>query len=340
MAHASAGPQGTDEANGTVLDVGAVVLAHDGADGIGGLVGVVKGNRGHVVVQDVGLDDAVQQVTADEAHLTIDGGGSATDKVPLLGSVVRQRGVGVLQEGDGNCGRDKRSVSGNFCNCFRHEGILRLTEPVVDPKVWDAVPDGHVVPAKGAAEVVEGAEGEDQANVADEDVLGVLGLVQRAGRVKVVDTAAQAVVLALATALTLALVEVVAGDVGEQVVGPADELLHDQHEESVGGRLLGQLRQLVDHLADASGVLLAGPGEEDHVALHVAGGGVMLVVGDFPAEVGDQQGGVEEPAGDVVDEAGVGKGAVAALVGNNPEAGAEEALHDGVDGPESAADGG
>lgn len=227
-----------------------------------------------------------------------------------------------------------------FATVSDMEKDVRLTEPVVDPEVRDAVPDGQVEPAKGAAEVIEGAEGDDQANVADEDVLGILGLVQRAGRVEVVDAASEAVVLALATALTLALVEVVAGDVGEQVVGPADKLLHDQHEESVGGRLLGQLRQLVDHLADASGVLLASAGEEDHVALHVAGGGVVLVVRDLPAKVGDEQGGVEEPAGDVVDEAGVGEGAVAALVGNDPETGAEEALQDGVDGPESTADGG
>lgn len=102
LAHAGAGPQGTDESQGAVLGVGSVVLAHDGADGIGGLVGVVERDGADVVVEDVRLDDAVEEVTADEAHLAIDGGGGATDVVPLLGGVVRQRGVGVLEEGDGN----------------------------------------------------------------------------------------------------------------------------------------------------------------------------------------------------------------------------------------------
>lgn len=102
LAHASAAVHGADEAQGAALCVGAVVLAHDGADGIGGLVGVVKGDGGHVVVQDVGLDDAVQQLAADEAHLAVDGGGSASDKVPLLAGVVGEGRVGVLEEGDGN----------------------------------------------------------------------------------------------------------------------------------------------------------------------------------------------------------------------------------------------
>lgn len=78
------------------------MLAHDGTDGLGGLIGVVKGNGGNVVVQDVGLDDAVQKLAADEAHLAIDGGSSATDKVPLLTGVVGESRVGVLEESDGN----------------------------------------------------------------------------------------------------------------------------------------------------------------------------------------------------------------------------------------------
>lgn len=78
------------------------MLAHDGLDGLGGLVGVVEGDAADVVVQDVRLDDAVQQLAADEAHLAVNGGGSAADEVPLLAGVVRQGRIGVLQEGDGD----------------------------------------------------------------------------------------------------------------------------------------------------------------------------------------------------------------------------------------------
>lgn len=210
---------------------------------------------------------------------------------------------------------------------------------MVDPEVRQKVPDGQVGPAKGAAEVVERGAGQGEANVAVDDEDGVTVLVQRAEGVEVVDAAARAVVLALAAALALALVVVVAGDVGQQVVGPSDELLHHQHEERVGGRVLGQLRQLVDKLAQTSGLLLTGSGHKDHVALHVASGGVVLAVRDLPAEVGHQQRRVQHPAGEVVERLGVGEGAVAALVGNDPEAGAEQALQHRVQRPETRADG-
>jgi len=95
-------PHGLDEANRALPSVGTVVSAHDRLDGLGGLVGVVEGNGADVVVQDMGLDDAVEEVAADETELAIDGGSAATDIIPRLVGVVRQRGIGVLEEGDGN----------------------------------------------------------------------------------------------------------------------------------------------------------------------------------------------------------------------------------------------
>jgi hypothetical protein len=210
---------------------------------------------------------------------------------------------------------------------------------VVDPEVGDEVPDGHVGPAEARAEEVKSGGGEGNANIGEDNLPGILLLVQGAARVKVVDAAAVAVVLALAAALALALVVVVAGDVGHEVVGPADELLGEEHDEGVNGGLLGQLSELVDGAAETGGVLLAGAGDEDHVALHVAGGLVVLAVGDLPAEVGDEEGRMKEPSGDIVDHPAVGEGAVAALVGNDPEAGAEEALEDGVETPKGGASG-
>lgn len=289
------------------------MLAHDGTDGVRGLVGVVKGNGGDVVVEDVSLDDAVEEVTADEATLAINGGSGAANKVPFLGVVVRESRVGVLEEGNGD-------------------------EPVVHPEVGEKVPDSQVGPAKGRTEVVESRAGEKQTEIRDENVGGLLVVVERAAGDKVVDTAASTVVLALATALTLALVVVVASDVGEEVVGPADELLADEEGKGVGGSVLGELAQLVDQTAETRSLLLAGTGHKDHVALHVAGGLVVLAVGILPGEVGDEQGRVKNPASDVVDEVGIREGAVSALVGNDPETSAKETLEEGVDSPESTAD--
>lgn len=78
------------------------MAAHDGDDGLRGLVGVVEGDGADVVVQHMRLDNAVQQVAADEAELAVDGRSGAADKVPLLLGVVGQGGIGVLQVCDGN----------------------------------------------------------------------------------------------------------------------------------------------------------------------------------------------------------------------------------------------
>ena len=80
------------------------MAAHDGLDGLGSLVVVVEGDLADVVVQNVRLDDTVEDVAADEAKLAIDGGGAAADVIPLLGGVVGKRGIGVLEEGEGDCG--------------------------------------------------------------------------------------------------------------------------------------------------------------------------------------------------------------------------------------------
>ena len=91
---------GADETDGTMAGVGAVMAAHDGLDGLGGFVGVVEGDGGDVVVQDVGFDDAVKELAADEAKLAIDGGGGAACKIPNVSGVMGKRGVGVLEVGN------------------------------------------------------------------------------------------------------------------------------------------------------------------------------------------------------------------------------------------------
>lgn len=103
LTHARRLVQGLDEANRTILDVSTVVLAHNGLNGIGSLVGVVEGDSADVVMKDVGLDDAVEEVASDEAHLAVDSGSGAADEVPLTSGVVRKGRVGVLEEGNGNC---------------------------------------------------------------------------------------------------------------------------------------------------------------------------------------------------------------------------------------------
>jgi hypothetical protein len=54
------------------------------------------------VVHNVVLDDAMEHVAADEAKVTVDGGGSALDESPILGLVMRGLLVGVVKIGDSN----------------------------------------------------------------------------------------------------------------------------------------------------------------------------------------------------------------------------------------------
>lgn len=102
LAGAGAGPHGLEEASPACLSIGAVVVAHDALDSLGGLIGVVEGDVADVVVQDVGLDDTVEDMATDEAEVTVDGSGGATDEVPHLGLVVGEGRVGVLKVGDGD----------------------------------------------------------------------------------------------------------------------------------------------------------------------------------------------------------------------------------------------
>jgi hypothetical protein len=96
-------PDSGDEAKRTVFDIGAVVLAHDLLDGLGSLVGVVEGDGRDVVVENVGLDDAVEEAAADETELTVDSSSGTASVGPGLSVVVRKGRVSVLKVGDGNC---------------------------------------------------------------------------------------------------------------------------------------------------------------------------------------------------------------------------------------------
>ena len=103
LAPTGALPHCLQEADGTTLDVGAVVPAHNRLDSLRRLISVVERDCRDVVVEDVGLDDAVEDLAADEAELAVNGCGGTTGEVPGLAGVVGEGGVGVLEVGDGDC---------------------------------------------------------------------------------------------------------------------------------------------------------------------------------------------------------------------------------------------
>lgn len=52
---------------------------------------------------DVCTDDVVEEMSIDEAEITVDGGCCSTSKGPGIIVVMRHASIGVLKESDGNC---------------------------------------------------------------------------------------------------------------------------------------------------------------------------------------------------------------------------------------------
>lgn len=88
MAPSSASPDRLQESDGAILGIRAVVFTHNGLDCLGSLVGVVEGNSGDKMVCNVSLNDAVQELAANEAKLSIDSGSRSTSEVPGFRVVV------------------------------------------------------------------------------------------------------------------------------------------------------------------------------------------------------------------------------------------------------------
>jgi hypothetical protein len=89
-------PHALNEAQWAACGVAAVVLAHDLLDCFAGLVGVVKRNGGDIVVENMCLDNAVEEITTDETEFTIDCRGGTSGVCPGRGFVMRKGWVCVL----------------------------------------------------------------------------------------------------------------------------------------------------------------------------------------------------------------------------------------------------
>jgi hypothetical protein len=98
---------------------------------------------------------------------------------------------------------------------------------VVHPEVRGEIPDSHV-----GETVVLGVDSKDRnddgkTKITQQDELGILGFIQRAVWVEVVDTGEVTIDLSSSTAFMLSLVIVVASDIGKQVQWPSAKLLQD-----------------------------------------------------------------------------------------------------------------
>ncbi len=78
------------------------MTTHDLLDGLTGFVGVVERNGADIMVKDVGFDNAMEELSSDEAELAINGCRRTSSVSPARGGVMRKRGIGVLQESNGH----------------------------------------------------------------------------------------------------------------------------------------------------------------------------------------------------------------------------------------------
>lgn len=252
------------------------------------------------MVNDVVVDDVVKEVAADPAEITVNGGEGALNKGPALGLEVRDVGVGMVEIGDGN-------------------------QPVVNPHVGLDVHEENHLPADVGRGKVEDVSHDGEAEIGDGNEDGLAGTEDGRGGLEVADAKEADVLLLLAVG---------AGrDVEEEVRLPASELVEEELDDLNDGDVLKELAVEVQVNEAALLAILGGVGNEGHVLLHVAGEAVVAVVRVLPAEVGDHQGGVKDPAHHIVELGVQREGAVAALVGENPHAGEDEALDVSVDSP-------
>lgn len=208
------------------------------------------------------------------------------------------------------------------------------TKPVVNPEVWEEIPDSHVGESVSSDEYGEYADSNSKTKIAQEDEFGILGFVQRAGWVEMVDTGKVTVLLANSTAFVLTLVVVVASNVEEKVHGPAEKLLAKRVDDGSDRGFLGQLMDFVNKFSNATSILLASLGNKDHITLHVASCLVVLAVGDLPGEIWDEKCRVKDPASGVVENLGLGERLVTALVCQNPDTSGKKTLHYSVETPQ------
>lgn len=211
----------------------------------------------------------------------------------------------------------------------------KLTKPVVDPKVGKEVPDKQVGPAEVLANLIQSSSNNSQTNVTQQDQVAVLGIIQWAARVEVVDTTEETILRPITTAITLTSMLVVTSNVGEEICWPATDLLVEQMESSSQRCLLSQLMQFVGKSTNTSSELVPSLWHKHHITLHMTCSLVMLAMGDLPGEIWNKQKRVANPANSIIQDLAGRERLVTTLMSKYPQSGAEKSLYESITCPQS-----
>ena len=165
------------------------------------------------------------------------------------------------------------------------EIVSKLTQPVVHPKVWNNIPNKYTGETIRLTDQGENTQGDEQTEIAEQNQVRILGFIQRAPGIEMVDTTSNSITFAFATAFTLRLMVVVTCDVEEQICRPPTKLLGNQIIRCGKRGFLGKFLELMKKVTVLVGIRLLGVWHENHVSLHVTSCLVMLSVGDLPREI-------------------------------------------------------
>ena len=171
---------------------------------------------------------------------------------------------------------------------------------MIDPQVWNPVPHEHVLPAISLPQNKQyGAYG-GQAKVRPDNEVLILFLIDRAGRIEVVDTTSKSIVLALPFTLNLLRMNIMTGSIIDEIQWPPYKLLSDERQSSHDWRLFCKLGHFMSEAAQLCGISFACRRYKDLITLHVTGRFVMFAMADLPGEIWDKEQAVTEEANGIV----------------------------------------
>lgn len=162
--------------------------------------------------------------------------------------------------------------------------VRKLTEPVVNPEIWNGIEQGNIGCSKELSRDIEHSQHNDKTDVRNDDELGLILAEDSTGGLKVAHM--QPLANALLNPLHAALAS---GSIEEQIRLPSKELMADKSDHLSNRRVLEKLSEVnPSQVVKISPVRLSG-GHKRHVLVHVASEAVVTVVRELPGEVRHQE---------------------------------------------------
>ena len=93
-------PHALHKSHGSIRGIRAIMTTQDRFDCLGRFIGMVEWNGRDKVMENVGFNDPMEKMAANETKFTVNRCGGATGECPSTGFVMRQRRIGMLKEGN------------------------------------------------------------------------------------------------------------------------------------------------------------------------------------------------------------------------------------------------